>query len=394
MSRIRETVITNCERKFLMKCLSDWTRLDGRSFDEFRPLRVEFGKDWGSCYVSLGKTRVLAQTSCEIQQPKSSRPSEGILNINIELNPLAAPHFEPGRQSELSVRLNRLLEKCVKDSKAVDLESLCIKTNEKVWALRVDINVINHEGNILDCASIAMLASLAHFRRPDVTCDGEEFIIHNYQQRDPIPTVIHHYPVCITYSIFNGGEFVVADPSLTEEGSADATLTIGLNGFKELCGLHLGGKAELMPHVILNTVTKATHRANIVIEEIKTSIKIDNEARTKKLPLGFHTERKGGANSDVSEISLHHWQEIKKSKKKKNKQKPVEPTESPQIKVIGEGLAVHVPQEKPDRQESWIVDSSDDDLMIVEKPREQILLHDSDSEEENVIILDSSQRND
>jgi exosome complex component RRP45 len=149
--------------------------------------------------------RVLAQTSCEVQQPKSSRPSEGILNVNIELNPMAAPHFEPGRQSELSVQLNRLLEKCIKDSKSIDLESLCIKTSEKVWALRVDLNVINHEGNILDSASIAMLASLAHFRRPDVTCNGEEFIIHSYQQRDPIPTVIHHYPVCITYAIFSGG---------------------------------------------------------------------------------------------------------------------------------------------------------------------------------------------
>lgn len=76
--------------------------------------------------------RVLAQVSCEIQQPKSSRPSEGLLNVNIELTPMAAPHFEAGRQSELGVQLNRLLEKCIKDSKAVDLESLCIKSSEKV----------------------------------------------------------------------------------------------------------------------------------------------------------------------------------------------------------------------------------------------------------------------
>lgn len=74
----------------------------------------------------------MAKVTCEIQKPKSSRPSEGILNINIELNPIAAPHFEPGRQSDLSVQLNRLIEKCLKDSKAVDLESLCIKMNEKV----------------------------------------------------------------------------------------------------------------------------------------------------------------------------------------------------------------------------------------------------------------------
>jgi hypothetical protein len=25
MSKIRETVITNCEKKFLIKCLSEWT---------------------------------------------------------------------------------------------------------------------------------------------------------------------------------------------------------------------------------------------------------------------------------------------------------------------------------------------------------------------------------
>lgn len=75
---------------------------------------------------------VVAQVSCEVQQPKSSRPSEGILNVNLELNTIAAPHFESGRQSDYSVQLNRLLEKCLKDSKAVDLESLCIKMNEKV----------------------------------------------------------------------------------------------------------------------------------------------------------------------------------------------------------------------------------------------------------------------
>lgn len=89
---------------------------------------------WPSCWFCC---RVLAQASCEIQQPKSSRPSEGVLNINLELNPLAAPHFEAGRNSELSVQLNRLLEKCLKDSKAIDLESLCIKMKEKVicWCL-------------------------------------------------------------------------------------------------------------------------------------------------------------------------------------------------------------------------------------------------------------------
>lgn len=48
---------------------------------------------------------------------------------------MGAPHFEAGRQTDMSIQLNRLLEKCLKDSKAVDLESLCIKVKEKVILL-------------------------------------------------------------------------------------------------------------------------------------------------------------------------------------------------------------------------------------------------------------------
>lgn len=73
----------------------------------------------------------------------------------------------------------------------------------QVWSLRVDIKVLNHDGNLIECASIATLASLAHFKRPDVTRSGEKVIIHTLAEKDPIPTVLYHYPVCSTFAIFN-----------------------------------------------------------------------------------------------------------------------------------------------------------------------------------------------
>ena len=33
--------------------------------------------------------------------------------------------------------------------------------------------MLNHEGSVADCASVAGLAALAHFRRPDVTLQGD-----------------------------------------------------------------------------------------------------------------------------------------------------------------------------------------------------------------------------
>ena len=74
----------------------------------------------------------MANVSCDIQQPKTSRPNEGMLHINVELTSLAAQHFEPGQQSEMTAFINRQLEKCFKDSKCIDLESLCILADKKV----------------------------------------------------------------------------------------------------------------------------------------------------------------------------------------------------------------------------------------------------------------------
>lgn len=89
---------------------------------------------------------MLTQVTCEIQEPKATKPNEGLLFINVELSSMASANFEQGRSSNLSVHINRLLEKCIKDSRAVDLESLCIVAEDKVWVLRVDVNILNHDG--------------------------------------------------------------------------------------------------------------------------------------------------------------------------------------------------------------------------------------------------------
>ncbi|KAK9758980.1 3prime exoribonuclease family, domain 1 [Popillia japonica] len=396
MSKLKELPISNCEKKFIKKALSEWNRLDGRAFEEFRELKIEFGKDWGCCTVSLGDTRVLAQVSCEVQQPKASRPSEGILYINLELTPLGAPNFEAGRQSELSVQLNRLLEKGLKDSKVVDLESLCIKVNEKVWMFRVDINVLNHEGNILDAASIAALTALSHFRRPDVTFDGEEFIIHTYAQKDPIPTVIHHYPVCISYAVFENGEVVLADPNLLEENVSDAQFTIGLNGYNEVCGMHLGGSAALNIDTILKTSQSAVRRAKTIIEAIKKYVEEDNTKRLNKEPVGMllnldiQTETSIEARNKLS-LCLDKWNKVKKKKKKV----PMEIHElCGSIESLGKNSAVLLPEETQGNK--WIP-SSDEEMDInpgkseKQKHKGDIKME-GDSEEEEVLILNTTEQ--
>lgn len=122
---MKETPLSNCERRFLLRAIEEKKRLDGRQTYDYRNIRISFGTDYGCCIVELGKTRVLGQVSCELVSPKLNRATEGILFFNLELSQMAAPAFEPGRQSDLLVKLNRLLERCLRNSKCIDTESLC-----------------------------------------------------------------------------------------------------------------------------------------------------------------------------------------------------------------------------------------------------------------------------
>ncbi|XP_077284269.1 exosome complex component Rrp45 [Arctopsyche grandis] len=286
---MRELLLSNCEKTFVLNAIGEGTRLDGRQLDEARPLKISFGTEWGSCHVSLGNTKVTAHVSYKIEQPKQAKPNEGLLFINLELGPMGAPNFE-NRQSDLSVTLNRLLEKCIIDSRCVDLESLCIVSEEKVWGLRVDIHVLNHAGNIIECASVAALSSLAHFKRPDITTNGQEIIVHTLAERDPIPTVLHHYPVCVLFGFFSE-ETMISDPNLFEEmicSSVGALFTIGMNSYREVCLFDLAGAAiTLGPIHIYKASQKAAKRAKDLVTSIKDALVEDESARSKGERTGF-----------------------------------------------------------------------------------------------------------
>ncbi|KAG7191098.1 hypothetical protein KM043_007132 [Ampulex compressa] len=280
---MRETLLTNCELNFVNKAVEQKTRLDGRCLLQARPVKIYFGSNWGCCMVSLGQTRAIAQVSCDIQVPKSSRPNEGMIHINVELNPLATGFFEGGRQSEAAILISRQLEKCFKDSKAIDLESLCIVADKQVWNLRVDVNIINHDGNLVDCASIATLAALSHFHRPDVTSTGEDIIIHPFSEKDPLPLTINHHPLCVSFITFESGNTIM-DPTYIEERVGVAQLTLGVNSYREVCSLNFDylTKTMTVKDVISAVANYAANYASELIQQIKQTVAKDVEARYKK----------------------------------------------------------------------------------------------------------------
>ncbi|NXG57296.1 EXOS9 protein, partial [Hemiprocne comata] len=284
---MKATPLSNCERRFLLRAIEERKRLDGRQCYDYRNVRISFGADYGCCIVELGKTRVLAQVSCELVAPKPNRPTEGILFFNLELSPMAAPGFEPGRQSELLVKLNRLIERCLRNSKCIDTESLCIVAGEKVWQIRLDLHLLNHDGNIIDAASIAGIVALCHFRRPDVSVQGEEVTVYTPEERDPVPLSIHHMPICVSFAFFQQGTYLLVDPSEREESVMDGVLVIAMNKHREICTIQSSGGIMLVKDQVLRCSKITAVKVAEITELIQKALENDQKVRKEGGKFGF-----------------------------------------------------------------------------------------------------------
>ena len=51
------------EKAFVAQALRENLRLDNRAFDEYRPIELSFGDEYGAAEVKLGKTRYVGQPS-------------------------------------------------------------------------------------------------------------------------------------------------------------------------------------------------------------------------------------------------------------------------------------------------------------------------------------------
>ncbi|PSC74884.1 exosome complex component RRP45A isoform X1 [Micractinium conductrix] len=233
LTRDADATISNNERDFILKALKEGQRIDGRTPYELRHARFTFALDDSSAAVQLGGTRCLAVVTATLDAPFGDRPSEGTLRFNVEFSPMASPAFEPGRPGEDAIEVARLVERGLRETRAVDLEALVVLAGRKVWHLRVDVHVLDHQGNLADACGLAALAALMAFRRPDVT----GITVHPPEQREPVPLSIHHLPLPISFALFEEGELLLVDPSLKEEAAAAGKLTVTQNAFGELCSI-------------------------------------------------------------------------------------------------------------------------------------------------------------
>jgi exosome complex component RRP45 len=192
--------------------------------------------------------------SGELGKPAPERPAEGILQIYVEWSKLSSCTFDEDALVESQSLLQGLLERGIRESDALDLETLCVQVGDRVWHIRCDIRVLSDNGNVLDCAVMALLCALGDYVRPAVTLQGEhEILMHELSDREPVPLVLHRHPVCFSFGVMSESVLVL-DPTLSEEMCCSGHLSIWVAG-QDVCGIYKSG-ASVSRDTLLSVISQ------------------------------------------------------------------------------------------------------------------------------------------
>jgi len=260
------SLITRVKRNQIAQLIAKGKRLDGRGLTDIREIKVEQGiieRAEGSARVLLGRTEVMVGTKIETGEPFSDTPNEGVLTVNAELVPLASSTFEPGPPDENSIELARIVDRGIRESKAIDVEKLCIEPGKKVFVVFVDVYVLNHDGNFIDASALAAVAALLNTKMPNYEVkEGEVKMKSGY-----VPLPMKRHPITVTFAKIN--DKLIVDPWLEEEQVMDARFSMAIDDDGNICAIQKGGSGYFTPQMVLEAAKIAKEKT----EEIRKKLK-------------------------------------------------------------------------------------------------------------------------
>lgn len=263
-------IISEIERDHILSLLEQKKRVDGRTFDGFREIKIEtnfVGKAEGSAVVTIGDTKIIVGVKATLGTPYPDSPKSGVITTSAELSPIASPHFESGPPSNAAIELARVTDRTIRESHCIDLSKLCVVPEKHVWILFVDLYVLNHDGNLFDAAALGAMAALATAKIPKIKL-LEDGAIEILEEKESLQ--IHHYPVAVT--CYKMDKYRIYDPNFKEERGSDSRITIGFDEEDRIVALQKGHQGTYKPAEIMEIVRDSLNVSKALRKELMKSL--------------------------------------------------------------------------------------------------------------------------
>lgn len=271
MSSTPETLlIPKIKYSAILNVISKGFHVDRRSIMEYRQLNITYNvapNADSSVLLRLGNTQILAGIKLEIGQPFPDNPDEGVLIVNAEYIPAASPVYEPGPPDEDAIELARIIDRSLRESRAIALDKLVITPGKRVWSLWVDIYVLDYDGNLIDASMLASMAALANTYIPYYEVDQTTGSIRIDRNKKIMPLPINKYVATVTINKI--GEYMVIDPTGEEEAIASSSITFSVSEDNYIVGIQKRGMGTFSTDEIEKALDVALNKGKEMIELLK-----------------------------------------------------------------------------------------------------------------------------
>ena len=264
-------IISEIEKSHVVSLAKKDLRLDGRKFNEYRPISIETDyivKAEGSALVKLGNTQILAGVKVAVGTPFPDTPDEGVVMVNAELIPLASPFFESGPPGETSIEVARVCDRGLRHSEIVDRKKLCIVPGKLVWIIFVDLYVLSFDGNMFDCGEIAAVSALMTTKIPPIEVKDEKVVAlgdkNDISKWNHLP--IQNLPTSVTVGKITKTSKLILDPNQNEERVIEARITITIDEKDDIVSLQKGSDGFLTH----DEIKEAIEMAYTVVGELRS----------------------------------------------------------------------------------------------------------------------------
>ena len=280
------SLIPNINKAFLQELFSinddQIRRQDNRTLNEYRPISINHvTSSYNSpIRVNIGNTEIISYINAKLVQPRSDRPSEGMLSFQVDTRNLKpAADFSSSNEAltEFRISINNILEKCLKESHALDTNILCVIPGKIVWKITLEINIIRNDGNIFDAVIIAALTSWLTYKIPFFRIKDDDLYYDSFINLTTI-----HMPICVTFGIFlkkknNEKVLFVLDNTLEEESVMSGSVSICGNIFGEISYMQMNTEAQLSLDNIEELIGYMEDHVTFIHKKIKKFVEDENK---------------------------------------------------------------------------------------------------------------------
>ncbi|HLC38197.1 MAG TPA: hypothetical protein VJI71_01970 [Candidatus Norongarragalinales archaeon] len=249
---------------FISDLVKSGKREDGRNFDEYRTASVAKGfvqNAEGSALAQIGNTKVLCGVKFDLMTPFPDRPDEAVVMVGCEFSPMAHDDFEPGPPDANSIELARVVDRAIRSADCID-SSAFDRSEEKVMAVFIDLQVLDHCGNLTDTAALAAMAALKSARVPKIDKETGKLIRDEFVGEMPLKRS------ALTCSFEKIGGKLIVDASDSEEVASNGRLTIGVTDDGMVCCGQKSGSAGFSKQEIMGLMDLAFEKSKALFNAI------------------------------------------------------------------------------------------------------------------------------